>query len=398
MGCGATPKAAAEKATPQPKAENPSNLEDVPKLPPDTKAPSSASNASPKTGKAEGIKPPSGPSKAAAEKSASAQPEGGYKATQVAAPVAGKAASNTAETEARSPKSPTSPTRSSGYGQQCGIAPLPKQTKLQVSKPCLFYYPFAGRGELARLIAAAGDLQMDEKMELKDASPFGSPGNWPCLEHASLRISQTFAIESYLARIAPAFKDLTVTQRAEDAMFCKFKEEMIAGYTAIDAIILADESQKAAEMDDIAALGDKWFPVIEGRLPADGFINGLAFPTAADLAVLNIATGFIPFGLAYLMGKYDARAKFPKFASHAKRVAAFPAIKAYLHRSRTVDYAPVYIREVAFSIGDAVEVRDYGHCIEWKPARVTSIHPFEVQVDGWSWTTSWDEVRVRQVG
>lgn len=391
MGCGAAPKAAAEHdyltkhaaeakekaeaaekaekaaAKSQPKSENPLNLEDVPKPPPDKKAPSSASNASPETGKAEVAKPPSGPSQAAAEKSASTVP--------------------------------TSPSgKSSGYGQQYGIAPLQKQTQVQASKPCLFYYPFAGRGELARLIAAAGDLQMDEKMELKDASPFGSPGGWPCLEHASLRISQTFAIESYLARIAPAFKDLTVTQRAEDAMFCKFKEEMVAGYTAIDAIILAGEAQKAAEMDDIADLGDKWFPVIEGRLPADGFINGLDFPTAADLAVLNIATGFIPFGLAYLMGKYDARAKWPKFASHAKRVAAFPAIKSYLDRSRTVDYAPVYIREVAYSIGDAVEVRDYGHCMEWKPARVTCIHPFEVQVDGWSWTTSWDEVRVRQVG
>ena len=31
---------------------------------------------------------------------------------------------------------------------------------------------------------------------------------------------------------------------------------------------------------------------MEANIPADGFINGLAFPTVADLAVLNITTGY----------------------------------------------------------------------------------------------------------
>jgi hypothetical protein len=49
----------------------------------------------------------------------------------------------------------------------------------------------------------------------------------------------------------------------------------------------------------------------------------------------------------------------------------------------------------SFSVGDVVEVRDHGHCIEWKSARVSSVQPLEVKVDGWSWSTSWDEVRAK---
>merc|ERR1719387_3125871 len=45
-----------------------------------------------------------------------------------------------------------------------------------------------------------------------------------------------------------------------------------------------------------------------------------------------------------------------------------------------------------FKVGEAVMVRDKNHCSSWKPARVTSTSPLLVKVDGWSWSTSWDEV------
>ena len=36
---------------------------------------------------------------------------------------------------------------------------------------------------------------------------------------------------------------------------------------------------------------DKWFPVIEGILPARGFVNGLDFPTSADLCIVTMIMG-----------------------------------------------------------------------------------------------------------
>jgi hypothetical protein len=46
-----------------------------------------------------------------------------------------------------------------------------------------------------------------------------------------------------------------------------------------------------------------------------------------------------------------------------------------------------------FSLGDLVEVRDNGHCAEWKPAVVSCLQPLKVKVYGWSFSTTWDEVR-----
>lgn len=210
-------------------------------------------------------------------------------------------------------------------------------------KPCLHYFPFAGRGELSRLIAAAGGLVIDEKNELKKKgrSAFGSPGQWPCLDHDELKIAQSFCIESYLATIAPNFKDLTMAQRAVDAMFCKIKEDILAGYTECLSVIVADESQKADQCADLAMLSDKWFPVLQDKLPADGFVNGLAFPTVADLAVLNVARAFMPFGAAYFMSECDLSQNYPKIVAHVDRVAAHPAVKAYLDKSTTMDADPM---------------------------------------------------------
>lgn len=48
-------------------------------------------------------------------------------------------------------------------------------------------------------------------------------------------------------------------------------------------------------------------------------------------------------------------------------------------------------------IGDVVEVRDRGHCPEWKTAHVTSVSPLKVKVEGWSWSTTWHEVRPKGI-
>merc|ERR1712093_966308 len=87
---------------------------------------------------------------------------------------------------------------------------------------------------------------------------------------------------------------------------------------------LADEARKLTVAEDVAMVSDKWFPIVEAKLPMEGFVHGLTFPTAADLAVLNMIKGFMPFGAAYRIGGYDVSVKYPKLAAHAVHVAKDP--------------------------------------------------------------------------
>ena len=99
-----------------------------------------------------------------------------------------------------------------------------RQTRLlstgcvESGNPCLTYFPIAGRGELAKLIAATGGVKLDVQTldfdimnadaEYKQvAADAGYPGcGLPILEHGDLKIVQSQAIQSYLADIAPGEK------------------------------------------------------------------------------------------------------------------------------------------------------------------------------------------------
>ena len=81
---------------------------------------------------------------------------------------------------------------------------------------------------------------------------------------------------------------------------------------------------------------DKWFKVVEGLVPKAGFILGLGYPTVADLAVLNMVKGYMPFGAALKHGKYDYAKKYPKLAALVERTAAAPGVKEYLAESTSI--------------------------------------------------------------
>jgi len=76
----------------------------------------------------------------------------------------------------------------------------------------------------------------------------------------------------------------------------------------------------------------------------EGFVHGLTFPTAADLAVLNMIKGFMPFGAAYRIGGYNVSVKYPKLAAHAAHVAKDPHVRSYLKRSTTMQSDPFGFR------------------------------------------------------
>merc|ERR1712151_742642 len=129
------------------------------------------------------------------------------------------------------------------------------------------------------------------------------------------------------------FAGLTPQQRAVDGMFCALKEDLLQG---LAPAVFGDKS-KAPEI--VAKTLDAWMPVIEGLVPATGFVNGFSFPTAADLAVLNIRKATMIFGAAYALagdpGGSKSFAKYTKFNALAERAAAADGVKQYLASSKS---------------------------------------------------------------
>mmetsp|Transcript_22313 Transcript_22313/g.34217 ORF Transcript_22313/g.34217 Transcript_22313/m.34217 type:complete len:223 (+) Transcript_22313:110-778(+) len=217
------------------------------------------------------------------------------------------------------------------------------------SNPHLIYAPIAGRAELTRLIAAAGGVTITESANGADFGKttiqetgenkvnYMSPSGMPLLQHGDLKMSQSGAIEAYIASIAPRYKELTPQQRAVDMMFMGIKEEIL--HNCAIAIFTTQKADKDAAAADICALLDKWGAVFEDQIPAEGFIQGLPYPTPADLALLNITIGYMPFGSAKNLAGYDF-GKWEKVAALLERVKADENVKNYLADSKYTDANP----------------------------------------------------------
>ena len=65
-------------------------------------------------------------------------------------------------------------------------------------------------------------------------------------------------------------------------------------------------------------------------IPAEGFVNGKASPTIADLCILVLTQALIPFGATLGEGAADCYGKFPEAVALGERTAAFPAVAAWL--------------------------------------------------------------------
>ena len=76
-----------------------------------------------------------------------------------------------------------------------------------------------------RLVAVVGGVELEESADIpKDKSAYGSKSGVPLLEDGALKMSQSLAIERYIADIAPKFSGLTPQQRAIDGMYAATKE------------------------------------------------------------------------------------------------------------------------------------------------------------------------------
>jgi len=201
----------------------------------------------------------------------------------------------------------------------------------------LYYWPAAGRAELCRSIAAAGGLELVEGGPGGDLdkSMFGSPGSIPLLTHGDLKMAQSTAMESYLSILA--FPDLSPAMRAVDAQFCCIKEDACAAIYKIYFNPAMKEKIAAQDIaEEMAPVINKWYGVVEAIIPADGFVNGQAYPTAADMVVVNFLNAFHVFKAGVIASKIDVAATFPKLKALSERTAAFPAVAAYLEKSTTM--------------------------------------------------------------
>lgn len=204
-------------------------------------------------------------------------------------------------------------------------------------KPVLHYFAICGRGELARLICAVGEIAFEDKAW---APAFDESGGWragykaigegmgypgvlPILEHGDLKLFQTTAIESYLASLSPKYSGLADAQKAKDMMFQLIKSD-INGST--ESLLF-----KKITADDLKPTMEKWYGIVEGLLPEKGFVNGLEFPTPADISVLVIAQGCMPFRAAVQMaGCAPTKDKYPKMFRVASETAAYGKVPEFL--------------------------------------------------------------------
>mmetsp|Transcript_8980 Transcript_8980/g.15842 ORF Transcript_8980/g.15842 Transcript_8980/m.15842 type:complete len:229 (+) Transcript_8980:49-735(+) len=227
-----------------------------------------------------------------------------------------------------------------------------------MAKPVLHYFSICGRGEVARLICAAGEIDFEDQAWApafdetggwrQGYKPIGEkhgfPGVLPILEHGNLKLFQTTAIESYLASISLKFSGLTPEQKAKDQMYQLIKSD-INGST--ESLLF-----KKITAEDLKPVMAKWYDVIEGLLPESGFINGLDFPTPADLSVLVVAQGCMPFRAAPQMAECaPTPEKYPKMFRISTDAANYPQVAAFLAKSehKTLKADPFGIMPADFS-------------------------------------------------
>jgi len=211
------------------------------------------------------------------------------------------------------------------------------QVALSYGKPRLTYFGIAGRGELARLYAHVGGLDYEDNTDTtgyKTKTPIGylpaladpEGGLFPNCTFAFGCLQESLAVERYMANLAPVYAALTATQKAIDDMFAMVKEDLIH--------VEPGATNASAAPAIVTPLYDRYLPVLESLCPASGFVNGLAFPTGADLALLVILKAVFPYAKALKNAGYDA-SKFEKVSAIVARTAAFPSVAAYLKTSKT---------------------------------------------------------------
>ena len=212
-------------------------------------------------------------------------------------------------------------------------------------KPVLHYFDVSGRGELSKLICAVGGVDIDvveypfqangasvadklkagkmESEHTKAATEMGMDGcGLPIVEHGSLKINQSAAVQDYFCSIGPNYPKVTPQQKAVDDMFEGALEDMM-GLAA--GVILS-----GGDAANVPIYMAKTLTHLSKYIKADGFVNGFDTPTKADLVILVLTQALIPFGATLGEGAAECYGKFPEAVALGERTAAFPAVATWL--------------------------------------------------------------------
>lgn len=156
---------------------------------------------------------------------------------------------------------------------------------------------------------------------LKAAAEMGMAGcGLPILVHGDLKFCQSLAVQEYLASIGPNYPKVSPAQKAVDGMFEGYLEDAM-GVGAGVVLNGNDPSTMVGAMDKVMG-------ILDAYIPEAGYVNGFDAPTKADLVILLMTQGLIPFGAT--LGDYDFGVKFPKAKALGERAAAFPAVAKFL--------------------------------------------------------------------
>lgn len=222
--------------------------------------------------------------------------------------------------------------------------PEPKN-RPPLEKPVFYYFPFAGRGELTRLIAAAGGLEIEEGVLPEDRKEMcaecGAVGNGvPVLTHGKLKMCQSKAIENYISLIAPRFRRLPAKARATDMMWGAHIEDFIqdAFKSGIGGLLFGGDSTNFKK-DELKATLEKWFGLFEKLAPEEGFVTGGKAPTAADCCVVMLYKACAPYTHMYKNADFDID-KYPKLKALAERAAGAKGLKEYCESSVSIKGDP----------------------------------------------------------
>jgi len=232
------------------------------------------------------------------------------------------------------------------------------------SVPTLHYFDVNGRGEVSKMVAAVGGLEINfveypftangasaaDKLKAgpvvsphtKAATDMGMDGcGLPIVVHGDFKINQSFACAKYLANLGPNYPKCTPAQVAVDDMFQGALEDMM-GLAAGVVLSGGDGKLVPVYMSKILTHLDKYLP--EG----EKFVHGLESPTIADICILVLTQALIPFGATLGEGAAACYGKFPKAVALGERTAAFPAIAKWLtHDKCNLKKPPVAAREAA---------------------------------------------------
>jgi len=197
--------------------------------------------------------------------------------------------------------------------------------------PHLQYFPIAARGEIIRMTAALGGVEMSSSYEATDDEKMacGSPGSLPILTHGDVKLSQSFAVEAYISSISPRYAGLTAHARAKDMQYSGIKDDLMMGLVKL---LFADGDKDTEAMKNEC---NKWWTVLENMAPMEGFVNGLEFPTPADFVMVLVVDGWTPYKGGYTVCGFDPK-EYPKAYALYERIKAHPEVAAYCGGSETM--------------------------------------------------------------